>query len=60
MKNFYIYANHLKDGSGETTRYIRDYLNLKGCVCSDAVNDKVEGIIEIGRASCRERVSNGL
>ncbi len=48
MKNFYIYANHLKDGSGETTRYIRDYLNLKGCVCSDAVNDKVEGIIVLG------------
>ena len=48
MKNFYIYTNHLKDGSGETTRYIRDYLNLKGCVCSDCVNEKVEGIIVLG------------
>lgn len=48
MKNFYIYTNHLKDGSGETTQYIRDYLNLKGCMCSDAVNDKVEGIIVLG------------
>lgn len=48
MKNFYIYTNQTKDGNGETTRYIRDYLNLKGCVCSEAVDEKVEGIIVLG------------
>lgn len=48
MKNFYIYTNQTKDGSGKFTQYIRDYLNLKGCVCSNAVNDKVEGIIVLG------------
>lgn len=48
MKNFYIYTNQTKDGNGETTQYIRDYLNLKGCICSDKVNDKVEGIIVLG------------
>ena len=48
MKNFYIYTNHTKDDKGETTRLIRDYLQLKGCICSEHVNDKVEGIIVLG------------
>ncbi|MBO5031407.1 MAG: NAD(+)/NADH kinase [Lachnospiraceae bacterium] len=48
MRNFYIYTNHTKDGNGETTRYIRDYLNRRGCICSEQVNDKVEGIIVLG------------
>lgn len=48
MKNFYIYTNHTKDDKGKMTRTIRDYLQLKGCICSDHVNDKVEGIIVLG------------
>lgn len=48
MKNFYIYTNRTKDGNGEMTRYIRDYLEIKGCVCSDSVNENVEGIIVLG------------
>ena len=48
MKNFYVYTNHTKDDKGEMTREIRDYLQLKGCICSDHVNEKVEGIIVLG------------
>lgn len=48
MRNFYIYTNHTKDDKGEMTRAIRDYLQLKGCICSDHVNEKVEGIIVLG------------
>lgn len=35
MKTFYIYTNQTKDGNGEITQYIRDYLNLKA-VCAAA------------------------
>lgn len=48
MKYFYIYTNQLKDKNGKTTRYIRDYLQLKGCVCCEHVSDQVEGIIVLG------------
>lgn len=48
MRNFFIYTNQLKDKNGKTTHYIRDYLQLKGCVCSDHVDDKVEGMIVLG------------
>lgn len=48
MKNFYIYANQFKDGNGEVTRYIRDYLTIKGCKCSEKVDKDVEGIIVLG------------
>jgi NAD+ kinase len=48
MKNFYIYTNQTKDDNGETTQYIRDYIHLKGGVCTDTVNDKVEAIIVLG------------
>ncbi len=44
MNTFYIFTNKTKDESGKMTQYIRDYLNIKGCVCSDCVHDKVEGI----------------
>ena len=48
MNTFYIFTNKTKDESGKMTQYIRDYLNIKGCVCSDCVHDKVEGIIVLG------------
>lgn len=48
MRTFYIYTNQTKDGNGEITRYIRDYLNLKGCLCSDSVDERVEGMIVLG------------
>ena len=48
MKTFYIYTNQTKDGNGEITQYIRDYLNLKGCLCRSEVDDKVEGMIVLG------------
>ncbi len=48
MKTFYIYTNQTKDGKGEVTQYIRDYLHLKGCLCSGRVDDKVEGMIVLG------------
>jgi NAD+ kinase len=48
MKNFYIHTNQNKDGQGKTTQYIRDYIHLKGGVCQDTVNDKVEAIIVLG------------
>ena len=48
MKTFYIYTNQKKDGNGEITQYIRDYLNLKGCLCRSEVDDKVEGMIVLG------------
>jgi NAD+ kinase len=48
MKTFYIYANQTKDDNGKTAQYIRDYIHLKGGVCSDTVNDKVEAIIVLG------------
>jgi NAD+ kinase len=48
MKNFYIYSNQTKDDNGKMAKYIRDYIHLKGGVCSDTVNDKVEAIIVLG------------
>lgn len=48
MKTFYIYTNQTKDGNGEITQYIRDYLNLKGCLCSSKVDDTVEAMIVLG------------
>lgn len=48
MKNFYIYTNQFKDEKGKMTHYIRDYLQLKGCMCSDHVTSQVEGIIVLG------------
>jgi NAD+ kinase len=48
MRNFYIYTNQLKDGKGEITKYIRDYIHLKGGVVHDTVTNKVEAIIVLG------------
>ncbi len=48
MKTFYIYTNQTKDGNGEVTQYIRDYLHLKGCLCSSRVDDRVEAMIVLG------------
>lgn len=48
MKTFYIYTNQLKDGNGDVTRNIRDYLTSRGCVCRDKVDSTVEGIIVLG------------
>jgi NAD+ kinase len=48
MKTFYIYTNQTKDGNGKTTQYIRDYIHLKGGLCTDFVNEKVEAIIVLG------------
>lgn len=48
MKIFHIYTNQTKDLKGDTTRYIRDYLEENGCVCKDKVDQTVEGIIVLG------------
>lgn len=48
MKTFYIYTNQFKDGNGDITRNIRKYLTDRGCVCKDAVDASVEGIIVLG------------
>ena len=48
MKIFHIYTNLLKDAGGETTAYIRKYLEERGCICKDTVDDTVEGIIVLG------------
>ena len=48
MKIFHIYTNLLKDTGGETTAYIRNYLEERGCICKDQVDGTVEGIIVLG------------
>ena len=48
MKNFYIYTNETKDTDGTTTKYIRDYLTLKGCVVKDTVDKTLDCIIVLG------------
>lgn len=48
MKTFYIYTNTLKDPTGEHTRYIHDYLTLKGCIVKDKVDEKVDGMLVLG------------
>ena len=41
MKIFHIYTNLLKDTGGETTAYIRNYLEERGCICKDQVDGTV-------------------
>lgn len=48
MKIFHIYTNLQKDAGGETTAYIRNYLEERGCICKDKVDHTVEGIIVLG------------
>lgn len=48
MKIFHIYTNLLKDIDGEMTSYIKKYLEEKGCVYKDNVDDSVECIIVLG------------
>ena len=48
MKIFHIYTNLLKDTNGTKSLYIKKYLNKKGCICKDEVDDSVEGIIVMG------------
>lgn len=48
MKTFHIYTNQMKDVKGETTAYIRNYLETRGCVCKEEIDDTVEGIIVLG------------
>lgn len=48
MKKFHIYTNKLKDINGETTERIQNYLDKKGCICSDTVDETVECIIVLG------------
>lgn len=48
MKTFHIYTNLLKDIDGKTTSYIKRYLEEKGCVCKDTLDDTVECIIVLG------------
>lgn len=48
MKTFYIYANTMKDPDGVYTRHVRNYINGKGGMVQDRVDEKVEGILVLG------------
>ncbi|MDE7267792.1 MAG: NAD(+)/NADH kinase, partial [Lachnospiraceae bacterium] len=48
MRKFYIYTNTLKDPTGVHTKHIRDYLQLKGCVVSDKIDETVDGMLVLG------------
>ena len=46
MRHFYVIANYAKPHTLFCVQEIKEYLTAKGAEC----------VIEIGRASCRERV----
>lgn len=48
MNTFYIVTNKKKDKNGETTEYIRQYLESRGCTCTEELNSEVECIIVLG------------
>lgn len=48
MKNFYIYTNQLKDKEQQVTNIIKKYIVSKGCICSEHVDEKTQGIIVLG------------
>lgn len=48
MRVFHIYTNYLKDTEGRTTAYIKRYLQDRGCVCKEKVDETVEAIIVLG------------
>lgn len=48
MKVFHIVTNFTKDGAAETTEYIRNYLEQRGCICKDRATEDVECVIVLG------------